>query len=256
MSQRGWPALFVCRWRLSGCHKAATFWLARAKRYPLITGLLLLLAAPPVLAQTDSSAGVSATPLPIPVVVKALFPGRAFLMVQGAPRLLKDGQSSPDGITLVRATSQFAQIRYGGQLYSLSLNRQVGADYGQARPARTELKRDRDGHFTTPGRINNEWVEFMVDTGATAVTLNSHTASLLGIDYLNRPSVTVQTANGNTQAYPVILAAVAVGDIVVTRVDALVIDGRFPKTLLLGNSFLSRVKLAQDDNLLTLEAHF
>jgi aspartyl protease family protein len=219
--------------------------------------LLLLLAAPALLAQSHASEGtLAAPPLPIPVIVKALFPGRAFLMVQGAPRLLKDGQSSPDGITLVRATSQFAQIRYGGQLYSLSLNRQVGADYGQSRPARLELKRDQDGHFTTPGRINNEWVEFMVDTGATAITLNSHTASLLGIDYLKRPSVTVQTANGNTQAYPVILAAVAVGDIVVTRVDALVIEGRFPKTLLLGNSFLSRVKLAQDDNRLTLEAHF
>ena len=128
------------------------------------------------------------------VVVKGLFSGRAVLEVNGEPHLLKEGKSTPEGITLLRATSQYAQIEQNGKITKLGLNRQVGANYAatqQTELASVKLQRGEGGHFITPGRINNRWVEFMVDTGATNITLNSFTATQLGIDFQTQPVVQV-----------------------------------------------------------------
>ncbi|HEY7772572.1 MAG TPA: TIGR02281 family clan AA aspartic protease [Marinagarivorans sp.] len=190
------------------------------------------------------------------VVVKGLFAGSAVLEVNGKAHMLKEGASTPEGITLLRATSKYAQIEQQGEIKKLGLNRQVGGTYTSTEPASVELGRRPDGHFLTPGRINNRWVEFMVDTGATSVTLNSFTAELLGIAYRDAKTVQVGTAQGNTQAYQVILSSVAVGDVLLTNVSAFVIEGRFPQTILLGNTFLSRVNMRVENSAMTLQAKF
>ena len=190
------------------------------------------------------------------VIVKGLFAGSAVLEVNGKAHMLKEGASTPEGITLLRATSKYAQIEQQGKIKKLGLNRQVGGTYTTTEPASVELGRRPDGHFITPGRINNRWVEFMVDTGATSVTLNSFTAELLGIAYQNAPTVQVGTAQGNTQAYQVILRSVAVGDVLLSNVSAFVIEGRFPQTILLGNTFLSRVDMRVENSAMTLQAKY
>lgn len=193
------------------------------------------------------------------VVVKGLFSGRAVLEVNGEAHLLKEGKSTPEGITLLRATSKYAQIEQNGKITKLGLNRQVGANYGatqQTELASVQLQRSEGGHFITPGRINNRWVEFMVDTGATNITLNSFTATQLGIEFQTQPVVQVETANGHTNAHKVVLSSVAVGDVLLTNVQALVIVGRFPQTLLLGNSFLSRINMNINNTAMTLQAKF
>lgn len=190
------------------------------------------------------------------VVVKGLFAGSAVLEVNGKAHLLKEGKSTPEGITLLRATSKFAQIEQNGEIKKLALGRDVGTVYAQSEPASVSLERQADGHFMTTGRINNRWVEFMVDTGATSVTLNSFTADLLGIDYINAEKVEVATAQGNTDAYQVILGSVAVGDVLLTNVRAFIIRGRFPQTILLGNTFLSRVNMRVENTAMTLQAKY
>lgn len=190
------------------------------------------------------------------VLVKGLFSGSAVLEINGKTHLLKEGKSTPEGITLLRATSQWAQIEQGGEIKKLELNRDVGGTYAESGPASTNLARQADGHFITPGRINNRWVEFMVDTGATSVTLNSFTASHLGIEYVNAPTVEVGTAQGNTQAHQVVLSSVAVGDVLLTNVQAFVIEGRFPQTILLGNTFLSRINMRIENNTMILQAKY
>ena len=190
------------------------------------------------------------------VVVKGLFAGSAVLEVNGKAHMLKEGASTPEGITLLRATSKFAQIEQNGEIKKLGLNRQVGGTYTSSEPASVNLARQPNGHFLSSGRINNRWVEFMVDTGATSVTLNSFTAEHLGITYLEAPTVEVETAQGNTSAYQVILASVAVGDVLLTNVSAFVIEGRFPQTILLGNTFLSRVNMRTNNSAMTLQAKY
>lgn len=190
------------------------------------------------------------------VIVKGLFAGTAVLEVNGKAHMLKEGASTPEGITLLRATSKYAQIEQQGEIKKLGLNRQVGGTYTESELASVELARRPDGHFMTSGRINNRWVEFMVDTGATSVTLNSFTAELLGIAYRDAQTVQVGTAQGNTDAYQVILSSVAVGDVLLTNVSAFVIEGRFPQTILLGNTFLSRVNMRVENSAMTLQAKY
>ncbi len=194
------------------------------------------------------------------IIVKGLFAGRAVLEVNGQVHLLKEGKSTPEGITLLRATSKYAQIEHNGAISKLSLNNRVGANYAALQasdePASVQLYSQQGGHFLTPGRINNRWVKFMVDTGATSVTLNSFTATELGIDFQTAPIVGVETAKGNTQAHQVVLSSVAVGDVLLTHVQALVIVGRFPQTILLGNSYLSRVNLRIENTTMTLQAKY
>lgn len=192
------------------------------------------------------------------VIVKGLFSGRAVLEVNGTPHLLKEGKSTPEGITLLRATSKYAQIEHNGKISKLGLNRQVGANYAaeQSENASVQLESQQGGHFITPGRINNRWVEFMVDTGATNITLNSFTASQLGINFKTAPTVEVETAKGNTQAHQVVLSSVAVGDVLLTNVQALIIIGRFPQTILLGNSYLSRINMRIENTTMTLQAKY
>jgi aspartyl protease family protein len=190
------------------------------------------------------------------VIVKGLFAGSAVLEINGQTHLIKEGKSTPEGITLLRATSHFAQIEQDGQIQKLELNRAVGGTYTEPQLASVFLGRQPDGHFFSAGRINNRWVEFMIDTGATSVTLNSFIAEQLGIDYKNAPIVAIGTAQGNTQAYQVILGSVAVGDVLLTNVSAFVIEGRFPQTILLGNTFLSRVNMRIENSAMTLQAKY
>ncbi len=188
------------------------------------------------------------------ILVKGLFAGSAVLEVNGKSRLLKEGHTSPEGITLVQATSQFATIERNGQTQTMPISADVGANYGAPPVPSVSLVRKSDGHFTTSGKVNDRWVELMVDTGATSVTLNSFTAEQMGIDYAKGTPVDVTTAQGNIKAFEVVLTSVEVGDVGLDNVTAFVIQGRFPRVVLLGNTFLSRVDMQIDNSIMTLQS--
>jgi aspartyl protease family protein len=122
-------------------------------------------------------------------------------------------------------------------------------------PGRTvTLRDDGNGHFRTEGRVDGRKVEFLVDTGASAVVLRASTAAQLGI----RPAPSeyrakVITANGETRAAVVQLSTVEVGDIVVRDVRALVQADEMLPMNLLGMTFLSRVRWMHDRGKLVLE---
>jgi aspartyl protease family protein len=102
-----------------------------------------------------------------------------------------------------------------------------------------EVRADASGHYYVEALVNLAPVRLMVDTGATVVALRQSDAEAAGI-LLNerdfeRP---VQTANGTANAAEVVLDSVAVGDIEVRRVRALVIPDARLSISLLGASFL------------------
>jgi aspartyl protease family protein len=116
------------------------------------------------------------------------------------------------------------------------------------------LRDDGSGHFRTEGRIDGRRVEFLVDTGATAVVLRASTAAQLGIrparsDY----TLKVITGNGETRAAVVQLGKVEIGDIVVRDVRALIQQDDTLAVDLLGMTFLSKVKWTHDRGRLVLE---
>ena len=107
--------------------------------------------------------------------------------------------------------------------------------------------------FMTYGNINGRSVRILVDTGASAVSMNSDQAGELGIDY-ERTGIPagVSTASGYAHAYRVKLNSVSVGDISQNLVDAFVIEGSHPGPILLGMTFLERLDVEHSGNALTL----
>ncbi len=64
----------------------------------------------------------------------------------------------------------------------------------------------------------------------------------------------VSTASGTEQAWRVYLNSVKLGAIEVLGVDAMVLDSQFPRDVLLGMSFLSRVSWREEQGALIVEA--
>ncbi|MGH8574500.1 MAG: retropepsin-like aspartic protease family protein, partial [Gammaproteobacteria bacterium] len=112
---------------------------------------------------------------------------------------------------------------------------------------------DPTGMYAAPGSINGVPVQFLIDTGATQVAMNKNEARRLGIDYARTGiEAAVHTASGITRSYQITLREVRVGDIVLAAVPASIIDGDFPKQLLLGNSFLNRIEMRRDGAMMEL----
>ncbi|MGQ7792087.1 retropepsin-like aspartic protease family protein [Faunimonas sp. B44] len=108
---------------------------------------------------------------------------------------------------------------------------------------RVTVRAEPDGHFYIDGHINFRPVRLMVDTGASVIALRESDAAAVGLRMrrsdFRQP---VQTANGTTNAAEAILNEVAVRDIAIGNVRALVIPDDRLAVSLLGASFLNRLR--------------
>ena len=78
-----------------------------------------------------------------------------------------------------------------------------------------------------------------------------------GINYLAGQKAMLQTANGTTSAYRVKLDTVQLGEIALTNVDGVVVEGNVLGELgLLGLSFLNRVSMQREGSTMTLTKRF
>jgi aspartyl protease family protein len=176
---------------------------------------------------------------------------RALLVIDGQPRVLGVGASS-DGVRLLAVSPTQAQIEVQGQRRALALT--GGSAGGGAAPAggsEIVLAAGLGGHFTAPGRINGRQVQFMVDTGASVVTLSESVATRIGLDYQRGQRIEARTANGSVFGHLVTLDTLRVGDVEVANVSAAVLPASM-EHVLLGNSFLSRFQMRRDNEILRL----
>jgi len=104
------------------------------------------------------------------------------------------------------------------------------------------IPRSRDGHFYVAGQINGQPVTFMVDTGASTVSVNSALAGRLGLPR-GRP-VAIGTAGGMTQGEEVVGQTVMLGGITVREVRIVVLAG-MPGEALLGQNVLRHLEVLQ-----------
>jgi aspartyl protease family protein len=116
---------------------------------------------------------------------------------------------------------------------------EAGAPFGRS----VAIAAESDGHFYIDAEINFRPVRMMVDTGATVVALRQSDAEAVGIR-LHRADFAhpVQTANGATHAAEAMLDAIAVADIEIDGVRALVLPDDQLSVSLLGGSFLNRLE--------------
>ena len=185
--------------------------------------------------------------------VLALFSDKAMIAVDGRNRLLRAGESSPEGVHLIRADSHEAVVEIDGIRQTLQLGRGVAASYRKREPLQQRIVMGNDGSYSIQGAINGHSVVMVVDTGANTVALSAEHAAGMGIDYLRkgRP-VMVQTASGVVKGYDVRLSTVRAGSIRLQNIPAVVIEGSLPEKVLLGMSFLSRLHIQNKGNLMVL----
>ncbi len=193
------------------------------------------------------------------VQVVGLFPNAAVILVDGQRKLVKVGQTGPGGVQVVSADTHGALLRVDGAERRYELTREYNAatsGLGSAtRHAQVTIAKGAGGHFWVAGSIQGQGVQFLVDTGASAVAMNEGQARRLGIDYrVSGQPMRVSTASGTAAAWRITLNSVKVGAIEVLGVEAVVIQGDAPTEVLLGMSFLNRVRWGEDQGVLLLES--
>lgn len=191
------------------------------------------------------------------VRVVGLFSDRVVLLVDGQQRLLKVGQTSPEGVKLISATSEKATLLVNGKEVVARMDGRVSARKRAPEVDEVQVWRNPTGMYTTVGSINGLLVTFLVDTGASAVAMNAREARRLGIDYrvVGRASA-ITTASGAERGWAVTLDTVKVGDLELRNVAAMVLEGEYPVTTLLGMSYLGQLEINNDGRLMTLRKKY
>lgn len=182
---------------------------------------------------------------------------KALLMIDGALRTVATG-ATVQGVKLVSVTGSEAVVEVKGRRVGLPLGGaqvNIGGAPSDGGGTQIVLTAGSGGHFFTGGSINGKAVRFLVDTGATYVSMGINDAERLGIDYRAGRRGMTNTANGEMAVYKVALASVRVGDVLVYDVEALV--GQAPMDqVLLGNSFLTRFQMKRENDTMTLSKRY
>lgn len=112
------------------------------------------------------------------------------------------------------------------------------------------LQRNRAGHYVVNGILNGVNAEFLLDTGATAVSVSQAFAEHVGL----RRGAALQavTANGMTVAYQTVIESIAIGEIIERNVAASIVPNLPDGQILLGMSFLKRLDFSQRGDTLVL----
>jgi len=206
-------------------------------------GLVILLFSSLVSAQDVGLAGIMGS--------------KAMLMINGAePQTVRVGESL-DGVRLISIQGDQVVVEIGGKKRPLRVGQHaIGAAVtGADGSGKIIMTADHQGHFYTTGVINGASVRFLVDTGATMISLGASDARRLGLDFNRGQKAMTQTANGQAVVSKVQLDTVRVGDVTLHNVDAMLHQNDMPIALL-GMSFLNRMEMQRDGSTMTLKKRF
>jgi aspartyl protease family protein len=179
---------------------------------------------------------------------------QALLVIDGQPYAVAVG-NTVKGVRLVSLSGTQADVAIGGARRTITLGAgpvKVSADAAARTSGEIVLTAGSGGHFHTVGQINGKAAAFMVDTGATKVSMGQAEAERLGVDYKAGTRGLAETANGLVPVYAVTLSSLRVGDVEVANVEALVLPAAMPH-ILLGNSFLTRFSMKRENEVMRLE---
>jgi aspartyl protease family protein len=115
------------------------------------------------------------------------------------------------------------------------------------------LLRNRYGHYVANGQINGRDVVFMLDTGATTVSVPETVARRLELE--GGAPYRVSTANGTITVYATRLDRLELGDIILNNVRADINPYMDSDDILLGMNVLKNLELIQRGERLTLRQH-
>ena len=189
------------------------------------------------------------------VQVEALMPGMAVLTIDGRRHTLREGDSVA-GVRLLSASGKEAVLEIGGEQRRAGVSDRIAGAYRAPEKRSVTVARDERMQYRTSAAINGRRLEVLIDTGANVVALSRKHAAALGIDASGGQPTRVETAGSTVQGHIVTLDSVDVGGIRVDNVRATVVDGDFPRTVLLGMSYLRHVQLSEQNGVLSLTSRW
>jgi len=129
-------------------------------------------------------------------------------------------------------------------------NQQVQTEVRADGAREVVLRQNRAGHYVANGAINGHRVTFLLDTGATSVSVPSSLAGPLGLK--RGAPQRANTANGTITTYGTRLDEVQLGNIRLENVRADINPHMQSEEVLLGMSFLRKLEFTQRDRELTI----
>ena len=194
------------------------------------------------------------------ITINGLFKDKVVVTIDGKQQILKKNKLTPEGVKLIKSNSKEATIEIDGISKVFTLDEKIGNIFkttsDDEKPysfkKRVTIKGDAMGMYKTSGQINGKTVEFLVDTGATLVSMSSGLAEQLKIKYEKGKKVQMMTAKGPSIAYVVELNKVKVGDIELYNITGSVSDDMTGRALL-GMSFLGKLDMKRKGEYLVLE---
>ncbi len=189
------------------------------------------------------------------VKVIALFYDKALLQVGEKQKIVKKGETF-EGVLLESASGRGAVVVIDGNRLKLGLNQSIAGNFKKPDRSSMKIYPDSLGMYYVKGAINGQPTRFLVDTGATFVTMSGRKARSLKIDYRRGIRSTAQTAAAIVPVFQIKLESVSIGGIRLPNVDATVIAGDQPAEVLLGNSFLRHTRMQKAGSVLEIRQRF
>lgn len=132
-------------------------------------------------------------------------------------------------------------------------NRNVASSLDADGAREVILQRNRYGHYTVTGKINGHKVEFLLDTGATDISVPSVVADRIGLKRMYETEF--HTANGLAQGYGTRIKETSIGDIALYDLKASINPNVKDEIILLGMTFLKRIEFTQRGDTLILRQY-
>jgi aspartyl protease family protein len=115
------------------------------------------------------------------------------------------------------------------------------------------LQRNHYGHYVTSGTINGHEVVFLLDTGATDVSVPAKLADRIGLK--RGAEIIYQTANGPAPSWLTKLDTVSIGNVEVENIRASINPNFDGDEVLLGMSVLKKLEFTQRGDTLTIRQY-
>ncbi len=190
----------------------------------------------------------------INVAAEAVLGKLVVMQINGKREQLRVGETKGK-VKVTDANTSIVTLNIDGEVRKIKVGvASVRSNYSQSKKIE-RISRNAIGMYEVVGTINNRSANFLVDTGATFVSLSLAHAKRLGIDYKTKGRlVQMSTANGVAPAYFIKLDTVSVGGITIDQVEGVVMAGAGMPEILLGMSFLNRVDVSYKAGIMTLES--